>query len=208
MTTDSVVRFALGWVVLVLWSLATFTLLERIHPRHRYHPGVRAVALAASLLALNAALAQILVGLADLQRGRVVTVWLVAELFHYALHRAMHRVPWLWRFHRFHHDPAPLAWTAAWRVHPVDTLLLAATGIAAASLVGGGADAATWFVIARRLWTIALHANIAWPRSRIDAVLATPAFHSRHHREDLEAANFAPTLALLDRLFGTYRAGG
>ena len=67
MTTDSVAGFALGWTALVVWTLATFTLLERIHPRHDSHPGVREVMLAAGLLGLNAGLAQILV-IAPLRR--------------------------------------------------------------------------------------------------------------------------------------------
>ncbi len=38
-----------------------------------------------------------------------------------------------------------------------------------------------WFFVGRRAWTVALHANVAWP----------------------SAANFASTLPILDRIFGT-----
>lgn len=206
MTLDDVTRFALGWLALVAWSLVAFTLLEKMRPRHRHYPGIRRILLAAILLAVDAAIARALVGAADVHGGRVVLVWLVAELLHYAVHVAMHRVPLLWRFHRVHHDPAPLVWTTTWILHPVDSVLHASAAVAAAWLVGGGLPAAAWFVVGRRIWSIVLHANLAWPASWVDHVVATPAFHARHHREDLAPANFASTLSILDRLFGTYRA--
>lgn len=205
MNTDAAAAFAAGWLALVAWSIATFTVLERASPRHRAYPGVRRIASAAGLVAVDAAIAQALVGAADLHGGRVVAAWLVAELLHYAVHRAMHRVPLLWRFHRVHHAPVPLSWTTTWYVHPVDSVMSASAGIVAAWLVGGGLPAALWFVVGRRVWSIVLHANIAWPASPLDGLVATPAFHWRHHREDLAPANFAATLSVLDRLFGTYR---
>jgi sterol desaturase/sphingolipid hydroxylase (fatty acid hydroxylase superfamily) len=136
-----------------------------------------------------------------------VLAGLVAELVVYWLHRAMHRVPWLWRFHRLHHDGAPLAWVSAWRVHPVDAALFAAAALIGGVVAGSGAPAALGFVVGRRAWTVLLHADVAWPASPCDRVVATPPFHERHHREDLPAANFASTLPVLDQLFGTYAVG-
>lgn len=206
MTTDALARLVTGWAALVAWSLVAFTLLERVRPRHRHRPTVRRVALAAALLASNVAIAQVLVGAADLRGERVALAWVLGEVLHYAVHRAMHAVPALWRFHRLHHDGAPLAWTTTWIVHPVDAAMMATTSVIAAAAVGGGAELALGFVVGRRVWAIVLHANLAWPESPLDALVATPAFHARHHREELAPANFAATLPILDRLFGTYRA--
>ncbi|HEY5944974.1 MAG TPA: sterol desaturase family protein [Kofleriaceae bacterium] len=207
MTTDALAQLALGWLAFVAWSLVAFTLLERVRPRHHAHPGARRIALAAALLVVDAGLAQLVFHVADLHGGRIVLTFVAAELLHYGLHVAMHRFPLLWRFHRLHHADAPLNWTTAWFVHPVDAVLIATAGVAAAVLAGGGAAAAAWFVVGRRVWTVVLHANLTWPASRLDGLVATPPFHARHHREDLPAANFAGTLSILDRIFGTYRAG-
>lgn len=205
MTTDAIARFTAGWLALVVMSIVLFGILERAWPRHLRHPRVRRIAIAAMLLAINAALAQLVVRAADVRGGRVVLGWFAMEVAHYALHRAMHRVPWLWRLHRVHHEGGALAWTTTWLVHPLDAVLTASAGIAAAAIVGAGLPSAAVYVVGRRLWAIALHANVRWPASALDAVIATPVFHARHHREDLPAANFAPTLPILDRLFGTYR---
>lgn len=206
MTTDALARFAAGWLALVVCSSLAFAFLERVRPHHRDHPGPRRIALAAALLAIDAALALALVRCADLHGDRIALAWLVAEVFLYALHRAMYRSSRLWRFHRLHHDGPALAWTTTWYVHPVDAALTALAALTAAALTGGGASAPAWFVVGRRVWSIVLHANVAWPASRLDRFVATPAFHARHHREELAPANFASTLPTLDRLFGTSSA--
>jgi sterol desaturase/sphingolipid hydroxylase (fatty acid hydroxylase superfamily) len=199
-------RFAIGWGALVAWSLIAFSLIERGRPRHHHRPGMRRVAVAATLLAINAAIAQAVLHAAHVGSGRVAVAWLAIELAHYAMHRAMHRVPLLWRFHRLHHAPEPLVWTTAWYVHPVDATLSATSSIVAALAVGGSSPMAAWFIVTRRIWSIVLHANLEWPTSPLDALVATPAFHALHHREDLPPGNFASTLPVLDRMFGTYHA--
>lgn len=205
--TDAVARYAVGWLALVAWTIVAFSAFERVRPRHHHHPRVRDVALAAGLLAVNVGIAQLIVRTVAVRGGHVVVGWLVAEVLAYGLHRAMHRVPLLWRFHRLHHSRGSLAWTTTWLIHPIDAALTAASGVLAAVLVGGGLPSAVWFVVGRRVWAIALHANVAWPAGTLDRVIATPAFHERHHREDLEPANFASTLPVLDCLFGSYRPG-
>jgi sterol desaturase/sphingolipid hydroxylase (fatty acid hydroxylase superfamily) len=139
---------------------------------------------------------------ADLARDLAALV--LAELLLYGVHRAMHAVPALWRFHRLHHVREPLAWHVAWRSHPIDAALFAAATALACAIAGAPLPAAVWFVVGRRVWTVVLHANVAWCPTAADAVLATPAFHHRHHREDLAPANFAGTFALIDRVFGTW----
>jgi sterol desaturase/sphingolipid hydroxylase (fatty acid hydroxylase superfamily) len=200
--------FALGWVAFVAWALASFTALEHLVPRHHAPVPARRIALAAVLLAAEGAISRALVWAEPdpSSLARAVLAWLLAELAHYAVHRAMHRVSWLWRFHRLHHDGEPLAWATAWYLHPVDSALFAAAITLGAVVAGEGAPAMVWLIVGRRAWTVVLHANIAWPPSALDRVIATPAFHHRHHREDLPPANFASTLPLLDQLFGTYAA--
>ena len=49
---------------------------------------------------------------------------LVADLAEYWIHRALHKVPWLWRFHAIHHSSKALDWIAGSRAHLVDDLLI------------------------------------------------------------------------------------
>lgn len=201
--------FALGWLAFVAWAIATFSALERLVPRHRAPLPARRIAIAAGLLAAEAAIARALLWSSPepSSLARAALAWLLAEVAHYAVHRAMHRVPWLWRFHRLHHDGEPLAWATAWYVHPVDAALFAGATTLGALVAGEAAPAMLWFLVGRRAWTVALHANLAWPASALDRVVATPAFHHRHHCEELPPGNFASTLPILDQLFGTFAPG-
>ena len=49
---------------------------------------------------------------------------LVADLAEYCIHRALHEVPWLWRFHAIHHSSKALDWIAGSRAHLVDDLII------------------------------------------------------------------------------------
>src|SRR5690606_17877607 len=48
---------------------------------------------------------------------------LVADLTQYGIHRAFHRVPWLWRFHAVHHSVETMDWIAGSRLHLVDVIV-------------------------------------------------------------------------------------
>jgi sterol desaturase/sphingolipid hydroxylase (fatty acid hydroxylase superfamily) len=190
MTTD----FLLAWAGFVVWATATFTLLDRARP------SARRIALAAGLLAIDAAIARAIVPISDASIARLVAAWLLAELALYWVHRAMHRVPLLWRFHALHHADAPVAWTTAWVIHPIDALLFAGCFVVAGAITGAGAAGAVWFIVGRRVWTIVLHADLGWPASALDCIIATPPFHRGHHAH---GGNYASTLPVLDRIFGT-----
>lgn len=199
-------QLVLGWCTFLGWALVTFTALEQVWPRRPGRPGARRVAIAACLLAVDAAIARAIVqsSPAAATLAPIALAWLLTEVLLYWVHRAMHRVPALWRFHRLHHDGEPLTWVTAWLVHPVDAALFAGCAWLGGAIAGAGVAGAAWFVVGRRAWTVVLHANLAWPRSALDAIIATPPFHHRHHCEDLVPANFASTLPVLDRLFGSH----
>ncbi|HEY0191746.1 MAG TPA: sterol desaturase family protein [Kofleriaceae bacterium] len=199
--------FATAWGVLVAWAVVSFTALEQVWPRRPGRPGWRRIALAAALLAIDAAIARLVIRDDPAPRPvlRIVIAWLIMETLMYGVHRAMHRVAWLWRFHRLHHADLPLSWATAWISHPFDAALFASCAALGGWLAGASPAGAVGFVVARRAWTLLLHANVAWPASALDQVIATPAFHDRHHCEHLPPANFASSLPVLDLVFGSYR---
>ena len=187
-------------------AIPFFIVLELAVPRERAPIRWRAIALACCMLVFNSQIVRhISFGVpATDSLARILLAWFTVELFAYWLHRAMHRVPWLWRFHRMHHAPVPLAWHQSWWIHPVDIAMFATTTAVAIWLVGAPLTAAPWLFVIRRVWGILLHANVAWPATFVDHVIVTPAVHHRHHREDLPPANFAPSFAFFDRLFGSF----
>jgi sterol desaturase/sphingolipid hydroxylase (fatty acid hydroxylase superfamily) len=191
----------MGWLVFAVGATAMFVALEQLAPRRAAPIRWRAIALAGVLLVVDGTITQIAPMPAAGSIARVALALVLVEIADYAIHRAMHAVPLLWRFHRLHHD-GELAWHAGWRIHPIDAGLFAAGTSAACWLAGAPLPVAAAFVIGRRVWTLVLHGNLAWPASALDTVIATPAFHRIHHEA---CANFASTLPVIDRVFGTYR---
>jgi sterol desaturase/sphingolipid hydroxylase (fatty acid hydroxylase superfamily) len=202
-------RSVLEAVAFVAWAIAFFTIVEACLPRARAKIRWRAIALATGMLVFNSLVVRgISVGTPtppSPSTARIVLAWFVIELAAYWLHRAMHRVPLLWRCHRMHHVDRPLAWHQAWWIHPLDVALFAVVAASATWIVGAPMTATPWFLAVRRAWGILLHANLRWPATWLDHLIVTPNLHDRHHREDLPPANFAGSFSIFDRAFGTFR---
>ena len=58
-----------------------------------------------------------------------VGIMFLTDVVQYWVHRAFHRVPWLWRFHAVHHSSERLDWLASVRGHPVNDIVANALGI-------------------------------------------------------------------------------
>lgn len=203
-----------GQVVFLLMMAGLFVPLEAFFPARATTPSRRGQALGAGLLIANTMLMQLL-GVPLLQLvaslvnapatrtvGTVLFVFVVSDLVGYFIHRAMHRVPLLWRFHQVHHQATELSWLDAWRQHPVDFVLHGiAVGIPGALLGASLSDLAS-VVVLRKAFTTFLHANL---KVSFGLVLASPVFHGVHHSADPRDydTNFAGTFPLWDVLFGT-----
>lgn len=185
--------------------------LERLRPRWRPRLTPRAWLGDLGWLVLGAATLSFVVGPAlravTVQRSqggaRLLLAFLGAEVMAYGIHRAMHEVPWLWRFHRVHHAPRQLDWLKAWRQHPVDVALHALAVALPGVLVGAPLSGLAPLVLLRRLWTGLLHANVALDFGALEGVVATPRFHHLHHDPRFMRRNYAGLLPCLDTLFGT-----
>lgn len=137
--------------------------------------------------------------------ARLFLAFIGAELMAYLVHRALHEVPWLWRFHRVHHAPRELDWLKAWRQHPVDVALHALAVALPGVLLGAPLSGLAPLVLLRRLWTGLLHANVDLDFGPLEGVIATPKFHHLHHHPEPRYfnANYAGLFPWLDTLFGT-----
>jgi sterol desaturase/sphingolipid hydroxylase (fatty acid hydroxylase superfamily) len=148
---------------------------------------------------------------------RMAISFVVAELGAYAAHRAMHAFPRLWRFHAVHHAATEMHWLVNTRAHPIDlvfTRCCALLPLYMLGLVQVGGQGVDWlpFAVAMltSLWGYVIHANVRLRFGWLEGLVATPPFHHHHHRDfgsgGINHANFAPTFAIVDRLFGTYEA--
>lgn len=147
------------------------------------------------------------VGNRSLRTALEVAVGLfVFELVGYAYHRLAHAVPWMWRLHEVHHSSERMDWLASFRQHPLEILLVTLAQNAPLVLLGLPLGSHALVLLALRLNTVFVHADLQLPRGWWSEVLATPAFHHRHHQRDGAPRNFSAVFPWLDRLFGTHDA--
>lgn len=142
---------------------------------------------------------------------RLVLAFVIGETGFYWGHRLSHELPFLWRFHALHHSSEDMHFLANTRSHPVDMIVtrlfglvpLYLLGLAGPSAAGSGAPAL--LLVLGTLWGFFIHANLRWRLGPLEWILTTPAFHHWHHsRHDHINRNYASTLPVLDRLFGTH----
>lgn len=130
------------------------------------------------------------------------------DLLAYAVHRASHVWPPLWRLHRVHHADADIDLSTFFRVHPV--AIPVNLGLHLVALVALGLHPLGILLHAAvNLVTMGLgHAHVrAFPRlSRFCALLVvTPEFHRRHHSawQPETDSNYGEVLTIWDRLLGS-----
>ena len=134
-----------------------------------------------------------------------VEVMNVADLAEYAVHRAFHRVPWLWRFHEIHHSARAMDWLASSRLHLVDIAVTRGLSFVPLYVLGFSAPAVYAYLVFVSFHAVFIHANVRFRFRAIEWLVVTPRFHHWHHAAALEAVdrNFAVHLPIIDRLFGT-----
>lgn len=138
----------------------------------------------------------------------IVLSIVVLDAFDYLWHRANHRIPLLWRFHKAHHADPDMDVSTALRFHPGELIL---SGLAKAAWVAvWGPTAVAWFAFEALVSLCAQfhHGNFDLPDAverRLARVLVTPRFHARHHLVDRRFGdrNFSTILSIWDPLFGS-----
>ena len=137
---------------------------------------------------------------------QVIEVMILSDLAQYWIHRAFHRVPFLWGFHAIHHSAKAMDWLAGSRMHFVEIAVLRGLTAVPMVTIGFSPVALQIYVGIVYIYASLLHANVRGDFDRLGRVLATPRFHHWHHGLEPEAVdkNFAIHFPLLDRLFGTY----
>lgn len=226
----SAVYLGIDWFVLgVLSTAAVFVPLEGAFPHRREQAAFRrgwltdtqyffashalaqvmSVAVLAPAVALGSVLAvtpvQDLIQSLPLVMQFALAV-MVADLAQYAVHRAFHAVPVLWRFHKVHHSVEVMDWIAGSRLHLVDVIVTRGLVLLALLVAGFDQVAVYAYLALVSFHAVFIHANFAPRWGWLERWIAMPRFHHWHHGVEPEArdVNFAVHLPMIDRWLGTY----
>ena len=151
--------------------------------------------------------------------GFTLAFFVAYDFGRFVAHSLLHDVPFLWEFHKVHHSAEVLTPITAFRVHPVDLLIM----VWVPALMTG---LTTW--IFNRMWPSTVHLYtflglhvLIWTFNLIDNLrhspvwltygptlgkwLISPAHHQLHHSTEPRhlGCNRGFDIALWDRLYGT-----
>ncbi|SIN66526.1 Sterol desaturase/sphingolipid hydroxylase, fatty acid hydroxylase superfamily [Parasphingorhabdus marina DSM 22363] len=131
---------------------------------------------------------------------------LIKDFFRYWLHRALHEVPFLWRFHAAHHSVKRLYWLNGIRSHPVEVVGQAILFAFPYALLQPSAEIAMIAILMQLTIGIFQHANIDLKLGFWEYIFSIGDNHRYHHYPDKKVgdSNYGGEFILFDILFGTF----
>jgi sterol desaturase/sphingolipid hydroxylase (fatty acid hydroxylase superfamily) len=137
---------------------------------------------------------------------QLLAIMLLTDFAQYWVHRAFHRIPFLWGFHAVHHSAKSMDWIAGARMHFLEIIVLRAATATPALVIGFNESAIQAYLLIVYMYSTFIHANIGNNFGFLEKILVSPRFHHWHHGLDKEAVdvNFAIHFPFLDRIFGTH----
>jgi sterol desaturase/sphingolipid hydroxylase (fatty acid hydroxylase superfamily) len=143
-----------------------------------------------------------------LKLDSLIAALLVLDLWTYALHRAYHRIPFMWRLHAPHHFDAHLDVTSAVRFHIGEILWSSILRLIPLVAFGIPLEVNALFGVILTASALFHHSNLRLPPTLerpLSWLIVTPSIHWVHHhavQRDTDA-NYASILSIWDRLFGS-----
>ncbi|HEY6007696.1 MAG TPA: sterol desaturase family protein, partial [Geobacteraceae bacterium] len=141
--------------------------------------------------------------------SEIVATLIVFDYWDYWMHRANHRLPFLWRFHKAHHSDMEIDVTTSARFHIGELLISNAVKCLVILLWGPSLAGLVTFDILLTACSQFHHSNLDLPaavQDPLEGILVTPRMHRCHHalHESCWNTNFASILPLWDRLGRSY----
>ena len=131
---------------------------------------------------------------------------LAQDFMKYCVHNLLHRVPFLWQFHKVHHSVQIMDWIGNMRYHWLEVVVYNSLLFIPLSFLGFNPK--LFYFVA--LFEIVIghfnHSNIDFDIKWLGYVINNPRFHIWHHAADDPNAinkNFGIMLSLWDWIFGT-----
>jgi len=130
----------------------------------------------------------------------------VKDFLEWCVHNLLHRIPWLWEFHKLHHSIRELDWIGNMRFHWMEIVVYRGLTYFPLFLLGVNDTVILWIAIFSTLIGHLNHSNLKLDWGSFKYVLNSPRLHVWHHDVVLHqkaGQNFGIVFSLWDFLFGT-----
>lgn len=140
---------------------------------------------------------------------QAILYFLLVDFIQWVVHVFLHRVPFLWKFHKVHHSVKEMGFAAHLRYHFVENMVYRPAKYVIVSLLFGF-HIENIFVI--HYLTVLIghlnHANVGWDYGPLKYIFNNPKMHIWHHVKELpeshpNGVNFGISLSIWDYLFKT-----
>ncbi len=135
-----------------------------------------------------------------------VLLFVGQEFCYYWMHRADHRIRWLWATHAVHHSSNQFVLANAYRLGWTQQISGAVLFMTPLVLLGFSPTMVLAALGANLLYQFWIHTELIGSLGPLEWVLNTPRHHRVHHarNEAYLDRNFGGVLIVFDRLFGTF----
>lgn len=139
---------------------------------------------------------------------QLLVLFVVRDFTHWNVHRLLHRVPLLWRFHKVHHSVKEMGYAAHLRFHWMESVIYNVIQFIPLALLGFTLDNYIHIYVLTILIGHLNHANFYLPLGPLKYIFNNPQMHIWHHARKLPngmkyGCNYGLSLSLWDYLFGT-----
>lgn len=140
--------------------------------------------------------------------SQLLIMFVIADFIQWSVHVALHKIPWLWEFHKVHHSVKEMGYAAHFRFHFMETVFYKTAQYIPLAMIGFGIQE---FIIVH-LFSLFIghlnHANLGWGYGVFGYIFNSPKMHIWHHAKKLPShkpygMNFGISLSIWDYIFKT-----
>ncbi len=137
---------------------------------------------------------------------QLLILFFLRDFIQWNVHRLLHRVPFLWEFHKVHHSVKQMGFAAHLRYHWMENIVYRSIEYIPLGMIGFGIQ--DFFVV--HIFALSIghfnHSNFKMPLGPLKYFFNNPQMHIWHHSKKLPVkygVNFGISLSLWDYLFKT-----
>lgn len=137
---------------------------------------------------------------------QVILVLIIKDFIEYLIHNLLHRVDFLWQFHKVHHSLEEMNWLGNTRFHPFESLFYETLKYAPMTLLGASSNSLLIVGTFSYLIGNLNHCNCSFSYGPLKYLINSPAMHIWHHdviNHKAKGQNFGVVLSCWDFIFRT-----
>jgi sterol desaturase/sphingolipid hydroxylase (fatty acid hydroxylase superfamily) len=135
-----------------------------------------------------------------------IVYFIFADFIEWLVHNMLHRIPWMWEFHKLHHSITELDWIGNFRFHWMEIIIYRSFKYLPLVILGINSQVILWIAIIATLIGHLNHSNIKTDWGILRYVFNSPRLHVWHHDVILHGKagqNYAIVFSVWDWLFKT-----